>query len=84
MTKNPAQRNIVSAQQTIESVLGKSIQTIVPAGFVAKEARAHHGGGRERNQKRDANGHAENDREFAEKPPDDSAHKKNGNEDGDK
>src|SRR5713226_1060083 len=81
MAENPAQGDIVSVQQTIESVLGKSIETIVPAGFVAKEASAHHGRGSERNQKRDANGHAENYGELAKKPAHDAAHQKNRNKD---
>src|SRR3981081_2169317 len=62
VTKNPAEGNIVGAQQTIERVLGKSIETIVPAGFVAKEAGAHHGRGGKRNEKRNADVYDETQR----------------------
>src|SRR5258708_1785826 len=79
MAENPAQGDIVGVKQTIDRILGKSIETIVPAGFAAKEASAHHGRGGERNQKRDANGHAKNNRELAKKPAHDAAHEKNRN-----
>ena len=51
VAKHPAKRYIVGAQQTIERVLGETIEPIVPAGFVAQEACAHHRRGGERNQK---------------------------------
>ena len=82
VAKNPAKGNIVGAQHTVESVFGKSIETIVIAGFAAEKSRAHHGGGGERDEQRHSDGYAENNGKFAEQAPDDSAHEKNGNEDG--
>src|SRR5260370_32148181 len=80
VAKNPSKRNIVGAQQAVEGVFGKPIETIVLAGFVAKEAGAHHGCRGERNEQRHGDGHAEDDGEFTEKAAADYTHKKNRNE----
>src|ERR1041385_6010457 len=53
------------------------------SGFMFQEAGAHHGRGGERNEKRNANGHAEDYGKFAEEAADDSAHHQDRNEDGD-
>src|SRR6266487_5406212 len=83
MAENPVQRNVVNPEDTIESIFGKTVETIVPAGFGAEEAGAHHGGGGERNKERNADGNAKDDGEFAEEAADDAAHQQNRNEDGD-
>src|SRR5712692_8353540 len=83
MTENPVQRNVVNPEDTIESILGKTVETIVPAGFVAEEAGAHHGRGGEGNKKRNTDGDAQHDGEFAEEAADDAAHQQNRDEDGD-
>src|SRR2546426_9310307 len=48
-------------ENSIESILGKTVETIVPARFGAEEAGAHHGCGGERNKKRNADGDAKHD-----------------------
>src|SRR5690349_13302810 len=83
MAKNPAERNIVGSQETIEGALGEAIKAVVLSGFVLEEARTHHGRGGERNKERNADRHAEDDCKFAEKPADDAAHHQDGNEHGD-
>ena len=66
MAKNPAQREIVGPEKTVEGVFGKTVNPVVFARFVAEETGAHHRGGSKRNEKRDGDGHAENDSKLAE------------------
>ena len=74
MAKNPAQREIVRTEKTVKGVFGKTVEPVVFARFVAKEACAHHGRGGERNEKRDSDSHAEHDSKLAEKTANDAAH----------
>src|ERR1700704_5777985 len=83
MAKDPAQREIISAEKTIKRIFGEAVDPVVLTGLAAEKMGAHHGRGRERNQKRDTDGHAENNSELAEKPTNDPAHEQNGNEDSD-
>ena len=81
VAKHPAQGEIVSPEKTVKGVFGKTVDPVVFACFVAEEARAHHGRGSERNEKRDRDSHAENDSKLAEKTAHDAAHHKNGDKD---
>ncbi len=74
VAKNPAQREIIGAEKTIKGVFGKTVDPVVFARFMAEEAGAHHGRGRKRNEKRDTDGHAENNGKLAEETPNDAAH----------
>src|SRR5258708_3356714 len=81
MAEDPAQGNIVGMQQSVESVFRQSVEPVVLASFTPEKTGAHHRRGGKRNQKRDANGYAENHREFAEKPAHNATHQKNRNKD---
>ncbi len=72
VAKHPLQGEIVRPEKTVKSVFGKTVDPVVFARFVAEEPGAHHGRGRERNEKRDADGHAEHER---------SAHREHGETD---
>ena len=51
MAENPAERDVVGTEKTIEGAFRKTVKTIVLSILVAQETRAHHRRGRERNEK---------------------------------
>src|SRR5260370_14319678 len=81
VAKHPLQGEIVRPEKAVKGVFGKTVDAVVFARFMAEEAGAHHGRGRKRNEKRDANGHAENDGKLAEKTAHDAAHHENRDKD---
>src|SRR5215475_4730162 len=84
MAENEAEAAVVETDDAIEGTFGEAISEIVLAFIMAKETRAHHGCGGERNDHGNRNGRGECDGKFAKEAADNSREKKNGNENGDK
>jgi hypothetical protein len=74
-SQNHLQRAVVGGDHFLEGTLGEPVEAALPLfGLVFEEAPAHHRCQRQRDYRRDQNGHAQRHRELAEQAAHDIAH----------
>src|SRR5712672_1193610 len=81
MAQDPAEADVVGAQETIEDAFRKTVGTAMMTCVALQEQGAHHRRRSQGNEERNANGYAEHDGEFAKETSDDTAHHQDGDKD---
>src|SRR6267154_3385745 len=82
MAQDPAEADVVSAQETIEDAFRKTVGAAMMTCVALQEEGTHHRRRRQGDEERNADGYAEHDGEFAKETSDDTAHHQDGDKDG--
>src|SRR6267142_3708185 len=81
MAQDPAEADVVSAQETIEDAFRKTVGAAMMTCVALQKKGAHHRRRSQRDEERNTDGYAEHDGEFAKETSDDTAHHQDGDKD---